>query len=83
MLQRAFDQGREYAAQQLAQKMAEEMQVPFLGRIPLDTKVAMAAEKGQSILDTGAGAAANAYKQVVSGTHAHAHTHSHCAVWSQ
>jgi len=49
-----------------AQKMAEEMQVPFLGRIPLDTKVAMAAEKGQSILDTGAGAAANAYKQVVS-----------------
>ena len=50
-----------------AEKMAKDMQVPFLGKIPLDTKVALAAEKGESVLDSGAGAAANAYKEIVSG----------------
>jgi septum formation inhibitor-activating ATPase MinD len=46
--------------------MAKDMNVPFLGKIPLDTKVALAAEKGESILNSGAGAASNAYKEIVS-----------------
>ena len=50
-----------------AEKMAKDMNVPFLGKIPLDTKVALAAEKGESILNSGAGAASNAYKEIVSG----------------
>ena len=45
--------------------MAKDMQVPFLGKIPLDTKVAMAAENGESILEKGPGAAYNAYKEIV------------------
>jgi Mrp family chromosome partitioning ATPase len=49
-----------------AEKMAKDMNVPFLGKIPLDTKVALAAEKGESILNSGAGAASNAYKEIVS-----------------
>ena len=48
-----------------AEKMAQDMQVPFLGKIPLDTKVAMAAENGESILEKGPGAAYNAYKEIV------------------
>ena len=47
--------------------MARDMNVPFLGKIPLDTKVAMAAEKGESILESGAGAAYDAYKDICTG----------------
>ncbi|QDZ18006.1 NUBPL iron-transfer P-loop NTPase [Chloropicon primus] len=48
-----------------AEQMAKEMKVPFLGRIPLDTRVAMAAEKGESVLDTGSGSGCKAYKEIV------------------
>ena len=50
-----------------AERMARDMNVPFLGKIPLDTKVAMAAEKGESILESGAGAAYDAYKDICTG----------------
>ena len=35
--------------------MAKDMGVPFLGHIPMDAKIAMAAETGASILDFGHG----------------------------
>jgi len=35
-----------------AEKMAQEMQVPFLGRIPLDQTVAIACDQGKSIFET-------------------------------
>ena len=60
-----------------AETMAKAMQVPFLGRIPLDTKIAIAAENGESILDSGVGAASNAFKKIVQGTSRYTHTRKH------
>ena len=50
--------------------MAEEMQVPFLGQIPLDQRVAQACDEGKSFFELyPASAPALAYLNIVKGPH--------------
>ena len=45
-----------------AQQMAKDMQVPFLGRVPLDPLLSRAAEEGRSAFGSGGGNGDNSTK---------------------
>lgn len=45
-----------------AQQMAKDMQVPFLGRVPLDPLLSRAAEEGKSAFGSGGGGGDNSTK---------------------
>lgn len=49
-----------------AQKMAADMEVPFLGKVPLDPRIGRCCDEGKSFLsEVPESPAANAYKQII------------------
>ena len=52
-----------------AQKMAADMEVPFLGKVPLDPRIGRCCDEGKSFLsEVPESPAANAYKQIIQST---------------
>jgi len=52
-----------------AEKMAADMEVPFLGKLPLDPRIGRCCDEGKSFLsEVPESPAANAYKQIIQST---------------
>lgn len=52
-----------------AEKMAADMEIPFLGKVPLDPKIGRCCDEGKSFLsEVPESPAADAYKQIIQST---------------